>query len=111
MLKTENKPTKQDYVDVMFEALKQFKKDDYTTINLMTTYIASQFDGLDQDDECVIRFMVNETFQSLKKDGYFKARKFNEFKLAKDVSNIRLSVEDQVVKNNQIVIKQEEISK
>ena len=40
------------------DALKQFKKEEYTTINLMTKYIISKFQNLTPEDE---RFKVNET--------------------------------------------------
>ena len=100
-----NKPTKQDYVDIMFDVLKQFESGDYTTINLMTKYIMSKFENLTTQDEDNIRLTVYETFLALKNAGYFKARKFNEYKLAnKNLSEVKLIVEDKKVIDSKEVI-------
>ena len=103
-----NKPTKQDYVDIMYETLKQFKKDEYTTINLMTKYIMSKFESLTSDDERDVRLTVYETFLALKNSGYFKARKFNEYKATdKKLCEIKILVEGQkITDSKRIVVKQ-----
>lgn len=100
-----NKPTRQDYVNIMYDALKQFNKGEYTTINLMTKYIMSKYKDLTLADERIIRLTVYETFLALKNSGYFKARKFNEYKATdKKLSEIRLVVEDKKVIDSKEVI-------
>ena len=100
-----NKPTKRDYVDIMYETLKQFKKDEYTTINLMTKYIMSKFEGLTSGDERDIRLTVYETFLVLKNSGYFKARKFNEYKATdKNLCEIKIFVEGHKVTDSKKIV-------
>ena len=106
MENVKNKPTKQDYVNIMYDALKQFNKGEYTTINLMTKYLMSKFEDLTPEDERIIRLTVYETFLALKNSGYFKARKFNEYKATdKKLSEVRLVVENEkVIDSKEIVI-------
>ena len=100
-----NRPTKQDYVDIMFGALKQFEPGEYTTINLMTKYIMSKFENLTVQDEDNNRLADYETFLALKNAGYFKARKFNEYKLAnKNLSEVKLVVEDKKIIDSKKII-------
>ena len=58
MENVKNKPTRQDYIDIMYDALKQFKKEEYTTINLMTKYIMSKFQNITPEDERNIRLYL-----------------------------------------------------
>ena len=103
------KPTKQDYVDIIYNVLKQFKKNDYTTINLMTKYVMSNFQNPDPEDELEIRLTVYEVFSTLKNSGYFKARKFNEFKATdKNLSEIKLVVEgEKIINSKEIIIEKQ----
>lgn len=98
--------TKQEVVDIMYDVLKTFKYEDYTTVNLMTKYIASKFENITPSDEGDIRNIVYKTFMALKDAGYFKARKWNEFKKTKlSLSEIKLVYEEEkVVKSNSILI-------
>ena len=107
-----NKPTKQNCVDIMYDALKQFKKGEYTTINLMTKYIMSKFENLTPEDERNIRLTVYETFLALKNSGYFKARKFNEYKATDmNLCEIELFVEGQkVVDSKKVVIEKKNVA-
>lgn len=105
MEKVKNKPTKQDYLDIMYDALKQFKKEEYTTINLMTKYIMSKFQNLTPEDERNIRLTVYETFLTLKNSGYFKARKFNEYKATdKKLCEVKLYIEGKKVIDSKNII-------
>lgn len=105
-MKNKKNITKQDIVNIIYDVLKTFKPEDSTTVNLTTKYIISKFKNFEPSDEMYVRGIVYKTFLALQKEGYLKAKKWNEFKATrKPLSEIKLVYEEEkVVKSNSILV-------
>lgn len=85
--------TNQDYVNMIFLAIKAGDVGCYTTSDLMNKYCLSNTEKLERGDKSKIKKLVFETLTSLLKAGYLSLND-TIYRKEKDMSQIEITFED-----------------
>lgn len=97
--------TDQDYINMVFLAIKAGEVGCYTTSDLMNKYCLRNTEKLERGDKSKIKKLVFETLTSLLKAGYLSLND-TIYRKEKDMTQIEMTFEDDKLSLNQ---KEEEL--